>query len=212
MKCNNIHCWKLLLDLEGTRHNSMLYILLRLYSYYFIGCPICYIQIPREVRAKLPELQTFEERGGNLHHPYNNSISALNTYNNANFCRVMSRRVAFGLFSSAWSRQMSTVKKTGQRRTSRKLLTSTGHWTQITVFWLSLRLQSQVKLDRQKRRGEIASGALEVVYSGALGPKKVKDLRKIAWSLGLKEEGVKEDYIKAIKGHLNTHPELPDNK
>ena len=40
MNCDDIHCWKLLLDLEGTRHNSVLHILLRLYSYYFIGCPI----------------------------------------------------------------------------------------------------------------------------------------------------------------------------
>ena len=35
MKCDDIHCWKLLLDLEGTRHNSVLHILLRLYS-----CPV----------------------------------------------------------------------------------------------------------------------------------------------------------------------------
>ena len=56
------------------------------------------------------------------------SISALNVFNNVNFgfSRVTSRRVPSGLFSSAWLRQMSTVKKTGQRRTSRKL-TSTGH-------------------------------------------------------------------------------------
>ena len=49
--------------------------------------------------------------------------------------------------------------------------------------------KSQVEVDRQKRRGEIASGALQVVYSGALGSKKVEDLREIAWGLGLKEEG-----------------------
>jgi hypothetical protein len=66
MKCDDIHCWKLLLDLEGTRHNSVSHILLRLYSYYFIGCPICYIQVPGEVRAKLPEFKIFEERGGKL--------------------------------------------------------------------------------------------------------------------------------------------------
>ena len=68
----------------------------------------------------------------------------------------------------------------------------------------------QVEVDRQKRRGEIASGALQVLYSGALGSKKVEELREIAWGLGLKEDGVKEDYIKAIKGHLDAHPELRD--
>ena len=65
MKCDDIHCWKLLLDLEGTRHNSVLHILLRLYSCYFIGCPICYIQVLGEVRVKLRELKIFKERGGN---------------------------------------------------------------------------------------------------------------------------------------------------
>jgi len=72
--------------------------------------------------------------------------------------------------------------------------------------------KSQVEVDCQKRRGEIASGALQVTYSGALGPKKVEDLREIAWGLGLKEEGVKEDYIKAIKGYLDAHPELCDDE
>ena len=48
--------------------------------------------------------------------------------------------------------------------------------------------------------------------TGALGPKKVEELREIAWGLGLKEEGVKEDYIKAIKDCLNAHPGLRDNK
>ena len=66
MKCDDIHCSKLLLDLGGTQHNSVSHILLRLYSSYIIECPICYIQVPREVRAKLPELKIFEERGGKL--------------------------------------------------------------------------------------------------------------------------------------------------
>ena len=56
--------WKLLLDLEGTWHNSVSNTLLKLYSYYFIGCPICYIQVLGEVRAKLPELKIFKERWG----------------------------------------------------------------------------------------------------------------------------------------------------
>ena len=66
MKCDNIHCWKLLLDLEGTQHNSVWHILLRLYPCYSIGCPICYIQVLGEVRTKSPELKIFKERGGKL--------------------------------------------------------------------------------------------------------------------------------------------------
>jgi len=69
-----------------------------------------------------------------------------------------------------------------------------------------------IEVDHQKQHGEITSGALQVMYSGALGPKKVEDLHEIAWGLGLKEEGVKEDYIKAIKDYLNAHPELRDNE
>jgi hypothetical protein len=72
--------------------------------------------------------------------------------------------------------------------------------------------KSQVEVDRQKRHGEIASGALQVASSGALAPQKVEDLREIAWGFGLKEEGVKEDCIKAIKDHLDAHPELRDNE
>ena len=66
MKYDDIHCWKLLLDLEGIWHNSVSHILPRLYSYYFIGCPIWYIQVLGEVRAKFPELKIFKERGGKL--------------------------------------------------------------------------------------------------------------------------------------------------
>jgi DNA-binding protein YbaB len=44
--------------------------------------------------------------------------------------------------------------------------------------------KSQVEVDHQKRRGEIASGALQVTYSGALGSKKVEELREITWGLG----------------------------
>ena len=44
------------------------------------------------------------------------SISALNVFNNVN---IGFSRVSSGLLSSAWLRQMSTVKKTGQRGTSR---------------------------------------------------------------------------------------------
>jgi hypothetical protein len=43
--------------------------------------------------------------------------------------------------------------------------------------------KSQVEVDRQKRHGEIASGALQVASSGALAPQKVEDLREIAWVL-----------------------------
>ena len=53
------------------------------------------------------------------------SISALNMHNNVNF--GFSHDALHLVF--AWSRQMSTIKKTGQRKTSRRLLTSTGHWT-----------------------------------------------------------------------------------
>ena len=66
MKCDDIHCWKLLLDLEGTQHITVSHILLKLYSCYFIGCPICYIQVLGEVRAKSPEFKIFKERGGKL--------------------------------------------------------------------------------------------------------------------------------------------------
>ena len=56
------------------------------------------------------------------------------------------------------------------------------------------------------------SGALQVTYLGTLGLKKVEDLCEIAWGLGLKEEGIKEEYIKAIKDYLDAHPELCDNE
>ena len=69
----------------------------------------------------------------------------------------------------------------------------------------------QVEADRQTRRGNIASGVLQVTYSGALGSKNMDDLRDIAWGLGLKEEGLKADYVKAIKDHLDLHPNLRDH-
>ena len=71
--------------------------------------------------------------------------------------------------------------------------------------------KSQVEVDRQTRRGDIASGTVQVTYGGALGPKNMEDLRDIAWGLGLKEEGIKADYIKAIKDHLDSHPDLRDH-
>ena len=40
----------------------------------------------------------------------------------------------------------------------------------------------------------------------------IQVLFRSAWGLGLKEEGIKEDYIKAIKDHLDAHPELRDNE
>ena len=40
----------------------------------------------------------------------------------------------------------------------------------------------------------------------------MEELCEIAWGLGLKEEGVKKDYIKAIKHYLDAHPELRDNE
>ena len=62
IKCDDINCQKLLLDLESTQHNLLSHILLRLFSYYIIGCPICHIQILGEVKAKLTELKIFEGR------------------------------------------------------------------------------------------------------------------------------------------------------
>jgi hypothetical protein len=42
--------------IEGTRRGPASHILLQLYSYYFIRWLICYIWVPREIRAKLTEL------------------------------------------------------------------------------------------------------------------------------------------------------------
>src|ERR1700674_1288300 len=41
MECDGIHCYKMLLDLEGTRRGPVLHILLKIYSYYFFRCPTC---------------------------------------------------------------------------------------------------------------------------------------------------------------------------
>ena len=56
LKCDDIHCKKVLLDPQSTRHSPAFNILLQLYSFYFITCPICYIWVLREIRAKLPVL------------------------------------------------------------------------------------------------------------------------------------------------------------
>ena len=55
-----------LLDLKGTQHNSVLHILLRLYSYYYVEGPIYNIQVLGEARPKLLEFKIFEKRGGKL--------------------------------------------------------------------------------------------------------------------------------------------------
>ena len=164
MKCDDIHCWKLLLDLEGTQHNTVSYftkiifLLLHWMSYMLYTSP-------GEVRVKLRELKIFKERGGNWTRSSHTiiSISALNMYNNANFGFSL---VASGLFSTAWSRQMSTVKKTGQGRTS------TWHWTQITVFqgiglWIRqlgvLDSSEGVKGRGKCRRDQIVLNCIKVV-------------------------------------------------
>ena len=52
----------MLFDLEGTRHSLASRILLQLYSDNFIRYPICHILVPREIRAKLPELDDLRRR------------------------------------------------------------------------------------------------------------------------------------------------------
>jgi hypothetical protein len=63
LKCDDIHCKKVLLDPQSTWHSPVFNILLQLYLIYFITCPICYIWVPREIRANFPVLNDL--RGGN---------------------------------------------------------------------------------------------------------------------------------------------------
>jgi len=53
---------KVLLDFEGTLYSLGLYILLKLYSYYFIRYTICYIQVLRAIRVKCQSLMISEGR------------------------------------------------------------------------------------------------------------------------------------------------------
>ena len=72
-----------------------------LYSYYFIGCPIWYIQVLGEVRAKLPEHQDLWGRRSKTHNHTIISIPTLNTYNNVDFSFSHSSCLVFSVVVKA---------------------------------------------------------------------------------------------------------------
>ena len=65
----------------------------------------------------------------------------------------------------------------------------------------------QAESDKQKSRQDIAMGDA-AVFTGSLISKEVAELWDIAHTLGLKDDGKKDNLLLLIKSHLNSHPDL----
>jgi hypothetical protein len=70
MKYDDIYYKKVLLELDGAWHSLVSHIWLQLYLYY-ITCPICHIQIPREIKAKVLALRARGTKACNIHQNFN---------------------------------------------------------------------------------------------------------------------------------------------
>ena len=65
----------------------------------------------------------------------------------------------------------------------------------------------QAESNKQKCHQDIAMGDA-AAFTGSLISKKVAELQDIAHTLGLKDDGKKDDLLLLIKSHLNSHPDL----
>ena len=116
--------WRHLAQFRITYFTKIIFLLLHWMSYMVYTSP-------GRGQSKVSRAQDLQGKRRKTHSSH--TIISISTLNMCNCSCIMS-----GLFSNTWSRQMATVKKTGQRKTSSKLLTSTGYWTQIIMFRLSL--------------------------------------------------------------------------
>jgi hypothetical protein len=92
-----------LLDLEGAQYSPAWHILLKLYLYYFVRCPICYIRVAKEIGTKLLELNDLQRgraklvsshQNFNLHSQKVSCFSCGMVEGSRSQSRVMSSRIA----------------------------------------------------------------------------------------------------------------------